>query len=244
MHTSLDAYGDHAICCTKTGDLIVRHNRIRDLVDKIAREGHLSPILEKKGILGESNAPGRRPGDVTIPLWCEGKGLCVDVAVTCPHASGNLSRIAPNEYFAESLKHRKYDPDFVGTNYDFSALVLESTGSVNREGREVLTQLFRFAARFSGSCFSVYAGRAWARLSCTLQAAVAQSVINRSPGVSFLPPVAGREEAPIPVHVVVPTPPLPSSAPPPLSSSSNSTYLSFPKILPRNSPPPPSLDFS
>ena len=43
-----------------------------------------SPVLEKKGILGESLAPGRRPGDVTIPLWCEGKGLCVDVAVVSP----------------------------------------------------------------------------------------------------------------------------------------------------------------
>ena len=32
MHTTLDRYGDHAICCTKTGDLIVRHNRIRDLI--------------------------------------------------------------------------------------------------------------------------------------------------------------------------------------------------------------------
>src|SRR5437764_8755860 len=28
LHTFLDAYGDHAICCTRTGDLIVRHNRI------------------------------------------------------------------------------------------------------------------------------------------------------------------------------------------------------------------------
>ena len=82
LHTFLDAYGDHAICCTRTGDPIVRHNRIRDLVDKIASEGHLSPVMEKKGILGESSAPGRRPGDVTIPLWCEGKGLCVDVAFT------------------------------------------------------------------------------------------------------------------------------------------------------------------
>src|SRR4029079_9410628 len=133
MHTLLDVHGDHVICCTKTGDLIVRHNRIRDLVDKIAREGHLSPILEKKGILGDSQAPGRRPGDVTVPLWCEGKGLCIDVAVTCPHSSGNLSRDSPNEYFADQRKHRKYDSSFVGTNYDFSALVLESTGSANRE---------------------------------------------------------------------------------------------------------------
>ena len=74
MHTNLDSFGDHAICCTSTGDLIVRHNRMRDLVDKFAREGQLSPVLEKKGILGESSAPGRRPGDVTIPIWREGKG--------------------------------------------------------------------------------------------------------------------------------------------------------------------------
>ena len=114
MHTVLDRHGDHAICCTSTGDLIVRHNRIRDLVDKFAREGQLSPVLEKKGILGESLAPGRRPGDVTIPIWCEGKGLCVDVAVTCPLASGNLARESPCEYFAE---HRKYD---TCTNFDFS----------------------------------------------------------------------------------------------------------------------------
>src|SRR5438067_126466 len=70
-HT-LDIFGVHALCCTTSGDLIARHNRIRDLVDKIAREGHLGPVLEKKGILGETS--GRRPGDVTIPLWCEGKG--------------------------------------------------------------------------------------------------------------------------------------------------------------------------
>ena len=84
--------------------------------------------MEKTGIFGESAAPGRRPGDVTIPLWGEGKGLCVDVAVTCPLAQGNLSRDSPCEYFAENLKHRKYDESFVGTNFDFSALVFESTG--------------------------------------------------------------------------------------------------------------------
>ena len=75
----------------------------------------------------------------------------------------------------------------MGTNDDFSALVLESTGTPNREGSEFLGQLFRFGARSSGVPFSVFAGRAWARLSCTLQSAVAQAVINRSPGVSVVP---------------------------------------------------------
>jgi hypothetical protein len=180
---TLDIMGDHAICCTTNGDLIVRHNRIRDLVDSIAREGHLSPVLEKKGILGESKQSGRRPGDVTIPLWCEGKGLCVDVAVTCPFSKSNLYRDSPAEYCATYLKHRKYDSDFVSTNFDFSALIFETSGAVNREGKEFLAQLFRFAARYSGTHLSVYSGRAWARLSCALQSAVAQSVLNREPEV-------------------------------------------------------------
>jgi hypothetical protein len=180
---TLDIMGDHAICCTTNGDLIVRHNRIRDLVDSIAREGHLSPVLEKKGILGESKQSGRRPGDVTIPLWCEGKGLCVDVAVTCPFSKSNLYRDSPAEYCATYLKHRKYDSDFLSTNFDFSALIFETSGAVNREGKEFLAQLFRFAARYSGTHLSVYSGRAWARLSCALQSAVAQSVLNREPDV-------------------------------------------------------------
>src|ERR1043165_1591919 len=204
----MDVYGYHAICCTTNGDLIVRHNRIRDLVDKIAREGHLSPIMEKKGILGDSKAPGRRPGDVTIPTWCEGKGLCVDVAVTCPLAAGHVRRDSPAEYCAEFLKHRKYDADFKGINFDFSALVFESSGGVNREGKEFLAQLFRFAARYSVSCLSVFAGRAWARLSCTLQSAVAQSVINRAPGPDLAPrPMSSEEECPSsPVRLRVASP--------------------------------------
>ena len=105
-----------------------------------------------------------------------------------PLLVGILVRDSPCEYFASQLKHRKYDLAFVGTNFDFLALVLESTGSFNREGREFLSQLFRFGARSTGTHSSVYAGRAWARLSCTLQSAVAQSVINRSTGVALPPP--------------------------------------------------------
>ena len=103
----------------------------------------------------------------------------MDVCVTCPFSASNLNRDSPAEYCAAYLKHRKYDEDFKKTRFDFSALLFESTGAVNREGKEFLAQLFRFAARYSGTHLSVYAGRAWARLSCTLQSAVAQSVINR-----------------------------------------------------------------
>ena len=176
--------------------------------------------------MGESKQSGRRPGDVTIPLWCEGKGLCVDVAVTCPFSKSNLYRDSPAEYCATYLKHRKYDSDFVSTNFDFSALIFETSGAVNREGKEFLAQLFRFAARYSGTHLSVYSGRAWARLSCALQSAVAQSVLNREPevdpsstnlfhddseesfsSVSVAPrerSVAGSDLVPVPESIVLP----------------------------------------
>jgi len=51
---TMDALGDHALCCKKTGDTITRHNRLRNLIFKLAEVGLLHPILEKAGILGHT----------------------------------------------------------------------------------------------------------------------------------------------------------------------------------------------
>lgn len=61
----INIYGDHATCCAKNGDLVIRHNALRNLVFSIASDGLLQPQLEKQGILGPTT--GRRPGDVAIP---------------------------------------------------------------------------------------------------------------------------------------------------------------------------------
>jgi hypothetical protein len=78
---TIDKYGDHATCCSRKGELVIRHNGLRDLVHLVAKEGLLNPQLEKQGILGPTT--GRRPGDVTIPNW-NGGGLAIDVAITNP----------------------------------------------------------------------------------------------------------------------------------------------------------------
>jgi hypothetical protein len=131
---NIDVLGDHAACCTKNGDLITRHNRVRNLLNRICIEGGLAPVMEKKGILGDSDKPGRRPGDVSMPLWSKGRGLAIDVAVTCPFTINNMSREEPCEYYAESKKHAYYDADFKGTNFLFAAMVFESTGGRGRKG--------------------------------------------------------------------------------------------------------------
>jgi hypothetical protein len=110
----------------------------------------------------------------------------MDLAVTCPLAASNLSRAEPCEHYAEAKKHNYYDEDFKGTQFEFAAMVFESTGGVNKEGLAILRQLFRFAAKREGTHLSVYCGRAWARLSCNLQSSVAQAVLNRIGGAEAI----------------------------------------------------------
>ena len=176
---TIDKFGDHATCCSKRGSLLIRHNAVRDLVALIAQEGLLNPQLEKQGILGPTT--GRRPGDVTIPNW-NGGGLAIDVAVTSPLTKGNTRVENPGEEYARSQKHGKYDAGFVGQSYSFCAMVFETLGALNSEGEDVLHSLFRFAAKQLGREFTSYCGRAWARMSCTLQRSVSQAILTRIDG--------------------------------------------------------------
>ena len=176
---SFDECGDHAACCKMNGDLVVRHNRLRNLLSRIADEGQLSPVLEKKGILRDEFS-GRRPGDVTIANWKDSKGLAIDVAVTSSFSKRNLRLPTPADTYGLK-KHTKYDEGFVGSGHIFCAVVFETMGGVSEEGLTFFRQLFRFAARRQNRKLCVYAGRAWARISCNLQSSVAKAILNRVP---------------------------------------------------------------
>ena len=179
----INIFGDHATCCAKKGDVIIRHNSLRNLIDSIGTDALLSPVMEKKGILG--NTTGRRPGDVTFQRWAEGKALVIDVAVTSPLTDTYMRLEEPCEWYAATQKHGKYDASFKDTQFTFSAMVFETLGAVNVEGEEVLRQLFRFAAKRLGREFTSYCGRAWARVSCNLQRSVSQAILNRIDGREF-----------------------------------------------------------
>ena len=77
----IDVFGDHAACCAMSSDRIHRHNRLRNLLERICHEGMLSPVLEKKGILGDVD--GRRPGDVT-KRGCDGD---IKAFISAPNGS-------------------------------------------------------------------------------------------------------------------------------------------------------------
>ena len=78
----------------ESGDRITRHNRLRNLVFKLADTGLLAPELEKLGILGVTDKTRRRPGDVSIKSWSFRRDLAIDVAVIHPLAASHLGKAA------------------------------------------------------------------------------------------------------------------------------------------------------
>ena len=114
----MDIQGDHALCCKRKQDNITRHNRVRNWICKLADMGLLNPQMEKLGLLGPTDSSKRRPGDVSY-----GRGLAIDVAVSCPL----VREEDPCELYAERQKHSRYDPGFVGSRCDFAAMVFETS---------------------------------------------------------------------------------------------------------------------
>ena len=175
----MDVFGDHALCCKKNGDMITRHNRVRNLIFQIADQGLLSPELEKLGILGVTDRSSRRPGDVSFKSWAPNRGLAIDVAVICPLAAAHLKETEPCEDYATHHKHARYDESFKSSDYDFVPVVFETSGAVNSEGLAVLKQIFRFASKRSGMGHASFCGRTWARIACCIQISAAQMILNR-----------------------------------------------------------------
>ena len=56
----MDQCGDHATLCMRSGDVIMRHNALRNLVNDFANLPLLNPVMEKEGILGSA------PGDARV----------------------------------------------------------------------------------------------------------------------------------------------------------------------------------
>jgi hypothetical protein len=185
--SSICRFGDHASACKGAGGLISRHNRLRDAIAGLAREALLSPVLEKAGILGDLSK--RRPGDVSFPVWENGLPLAIDCAIICPLAPAHLHELNPADAYGEHHKHKVVDHRFIGTGWQFAAVVAETLGAFAKEAQTVLGKIIRAAAKRSTTPTSRFIGIAWARLSCIVVRGTAQMILDRLPQVDCeMPP--------------------------------------------------------
>jgi hypothetical protein len=132
----------HNLACKNGGDLIKRHNKLRNFIFNLSQQCGLNPILEKKNILGDCDS-GKRPADVLIPSWSLNKDYAIDVAVTDPIKGSFKLDLEACEKYAEKYKHDKYDDGFKNTQIIFLPVVFSTFGSLNEEGKLFMKDLFR-----------------------------------------------------------------------------------------------------
>jgi len=168
----------HAARCRNTGDLSSRHNRLQDIVFGLASNACLNPVKEKSGNL--PSQPNRRPGDVYIPQFIDGKPAALDIAVTCPVQSKYASgRCVAAEDYALNVKHRSYDPGFVGTGEDFLPVVVDTFGLWGSEALLTINELITRGCRRLEIPFGVYGPQTWQKLSISLQRSNARMILSR-----------------------------------------------------------------
>ena len=84
--TALDPLGHHAVTCRHGGDVVTRHNRLRDEVFDLFRRAHLSVSVERGHGLTRDLAH-TRPADILIAGWDRGKPAALDLTITSPLCS-------------------------------------------------------------------------------------------------------------------------------------------------------------
>ena len=77
---ALDAH--HAVTCKFGGDVVARHNALRNAIFDFCKRALLNPKLEAGAGLGHERRL-TRPADILIPSWSNGdKPAAIDVSIT------------------------------------------------------------------------------------------------------------------------------------------------------------------
>eukprot|EP00731_Ephydatia_muelleri_P021465 Em0014g56a len=76
----LDPLGHHAASCRHGGDVVTRHNRLRDIFVEFCRQAHLSVRVEAGFGLSRVQR-NTRPADVLVQDWVRGSPAAIDITV-------------------------------------------------------------------------------------------------------------------------------------------------------------------
>ena len=135
---TLDPLGHHAVSCRHGGDVVIRHNRLRNIFAEFCRCAHLSVRVEVSQGLSRVQSSSR-PADVLVDAWESAKPAAFDVAVTSPltpdtlHDACNSVDVAAHK--AECRKHSFNDAKCQELGLVCVPLAVESYGNWGKEAQ-------------------------------------------------------------------------------------------------------------
>eukprot|EP00731_Ephydatia_muelleri_P038705 Em0869g3a len=176
--SALDPDCHHALTCRSGGDVIARHNKLRDCVANLCSKACLSPQLEK--------GPGidfSRPADVLVPNWSLSNPAAFDLKVIHPLntdlileaslASGNSAEVGEIE------KHAKNDQMCARLGWTCIPLVVEVYGGWGCEAKECYSRLSKRLAMQVGICEAEALCQMYCLLAVTLMRQNARAILLR-----------------------------------------------------------------
>ncbi|KAL5473942.1 hypothetical protein EMCRGX_G028511 [Ephydatia muelleri] len=176
--SALDPDCHHALTCRSGGDVIARHNKLRDCVANLCSKACLSPQLEK--------GPGidfSRPADVLVPNWSLSNPAAFDLKVIHPLntdlileaslASGNSAEVGEIE------KHAKNDQMCARLGWTCIPLVVEVYGGWGCEAKECYSRLSKRLAMQVGICETEALCQMYCLLAVTLMRQNARAILLR-----------------------------------------------------------------
>jgi len=178
-----DARAHHALLCDRGGDRSVRHDRMRDGLERIAQEAMVLPIREPPHLVSTSRKS--RPADVLIRNL-NGDQVAVDVTVWTPFAQEIQPLAATNRLAAAGAGEASKRSKWAHLTLKFTAFAIESTGGIGKEAQKLLDALFKRIADRHKRHKSVVAMHYYQVLSVALQRANANAILKRLPTQPFM----------------------------------------------------------
>ena len=176
--SALDPDCHHALTCRSGGDIIARHNKLRDCYANLCSKACLSPQLEKGPGLDFS-----RPADVLVPNWSLSNPAAFDLKVIHPLntdlilevslASGNSAE------FGEIGKHTKNDQMCGRLGWTCIPLVVEVYSGWGCEAKGCFSRLSKRLAMQVGVCETEALSQMYCLLGITLMRQNARAILLR-----------------------------------------------------------------
>eukprot|EP00731_Ephydatia_muelleri_P016289 Em0009g713a len=171
---ALDAH--HAVTCKFGGDVVARHNALRNAIFDFCKRALLNPKLEAGAGLGHERRL-TRPADILIPSWSNGdKPEAIDVSITSPLKSNILSEAGVVAGAAarqtEERKHTCNDTICSELGWKCVPLVVETFGAWGRTAGQFFGEL---ASRLAAQSHSTMLNNIYGRLSLILVRANARA---------------------------------------------------------------------
>jgi hypothetical protein len=187
----LDERGHHiSTGCGREGYRIMTHDAVKSCIKDMFNCSGVKTREEVAQCFREANPDdNKRPDLLFYNVEGYSKKVVGDVAVTCPvpvSANTNLTlnqarKVGRAAELSRHNKENKYDGTCNNNGFEFKSLIFESTGRIDKPCDEFLRKVLKQKGRQENDPSHKAHSNYWlSRLNCTLQKAIATSIVNRS----------------------------------------------------------------